>query len=171
MSKDITGQRFGRLVAVEKICANSKRKGQKRQREKWLFRCDCGNEKTVLVESVMSGHTQSCGCFREDMRGYYTRKHGMSKTRLHVIWSHMKSRCYSPSCKEYKWYGARGIKMCEEWSHEDGMANFAEWAMSSGYSDSLSLDRIDVDGDYEPSNCRWITQKQQMNNTRANICA
>lgn len=96
-------------------------------------------------------------------------KHGLSKTRIHKIWHSMYCRCYYPKTNGYKNYGGRGIKVCEEWKHLDGFINFYNWAMSHGYNDYLTLDRIDNDKDYEPSNCRWITPKEQSNHRRNNV--
>ena len=94
-------------------------------------------------------------------------KHGLTNTRIFRIWSGMKCRCYSKNFQAYKLYGGRGIKMCEEW--KDDVVAFKNWAYSHGYKDNLSIDRIDCNGNYEPSNCRWSTQKEQTNNLRRNI--
>ena len=93
-------------------------------------------------------------------------KHGMTKTRLHNIWVSMKERCNVPSVNCYKYYGGRGIKVCEEWKHS--FESFRDWALANGYTDTLTIDRIDVNGNYEPSNCRWITLKEQGSNKTNN---
>ena len=97
-------------------------------------------------------------------------KHGLSKTRLHTIWHSMYCRCNYPSTNGYKNYGGRGIKICKEWTDkENGFVNFYNWAINNGYSENLTLDRINIDGDYEPSNCKWETPKNQSNNRRNNV--
>ena len=94
------------------------------------------------------------------------KSHGMYGTRIYGIWAHIKSRCYNPSVERYKYYGGRGISMCEEW--RNSFEAFYEWAMANGYKEGLSIDRIDNNGNYEPSNCRWVTTVDQMNNTTRN---
>lgn len=94
-------------------------------------------------------------------------KHGLSKTKLHRIWRGIKYRCNVPTCKDFSHYGGRGIKVCEEWANNFG--NFSAWAMEHGYSDGLTIDRIDVDGDYSPDNCRWVTWLEQQNNKRDSV--
>lgn len=96
-------------------------------------------------------------------------KHGLSNTRLHRIWHSMYCRCYYSSTNQYKNYGGRGIKVCEEWKHMQGFINFYNWAMNNGYKENLTLDRINNDGNYEPSNCRWATKKEQSNHRTNNV--
>lgn len=96
-------------------------------------------------------------------------KHGLSKTRLHRIWHSMYCRCYYPTTNQYKNYGGKGIKVCEEWKHIEGFVNFYNWAKKNGYEENLTLDRIDNNKDYCPSNCRWITLKQQSNHRTNNV--
>lgn len=95
--------------------------------------------------------------------------HGLSKTRLHRIWHSMYCRCYYPSTNQYKNYGGRGIKVCDEWKKVEGFLRFYKWALENGYKENLTLDRINVNGNYEPSNCRWITHKEQSNNRTNNV--
>jgi len=111
----------------------------------------------------------SCGCFWYEtvpsINHEKNVRHGETKTRLHRIWSNLRFRCNNPSCYRYKDYGGRGIKVCQEWSDYE---TFRDWALNNGYSDELTIDRIDVNGNYEPSNCRWVDSKTQSNNMRVN---
>ena len=151
---DITGQRFGRLVALNVA------RQDKRGEFFWLCQCDCGNQKIVSSYKLRSGNTKSCGCLQaEHRKSGFHKTHGMTNTKLYVIWQNMKHRCSDPKNIMYKHYGGRGIKVCEEWLQ--GFAPFMEWAFSSGYSEGLSIERIDVDGNYEPKNCKWIAKTEQ----------
>lgn len=154
---DITGQRFGRLVAIKQVERNSSNKIQ------WLCQCDCGKQVKVTTGHLRSGHTKSCGCYSRDRAKEANTTHGGKHTRLYSIWSDVKKRCNNPSHAAYHRYGGRGIRICDEW--KDDFQTFRDWAMSHGYRDNLTLDRKDNDGDYEPSNCRWVTMKEQCNNT------
>lgn len=159
--KDLTGQRFNRLVVLER--AENSRSNQ----TQWLCKCDCGNTVIVRSSSLINGHTKSCGCYSDEVRKINTDRttHNKSHTRLYGIWTGMKARCYNPHVKIYKHYGGRGITICHEWRDFNAFYN---WAMSNGYADDLSIDRIDVNGDYSPDNCRWVDKITQMNNTTAN---
>ena len=151
---DITGQRFGKLTAIRRVDSV------------WECKCDCGNITYVRISYLKNGHTKSCGCKKFETKNLI---HGKSKTRLYNIWDNMKARCYRKYSDKYKWYGERGIKMCDEWLGENGFISFQDWSLSNGYQDNLTIDRIDVNGNYEPNNCRWITQKEQCLNKRDTI--
>lgn len=150
--KDLTGQRFGRLTVLERA-PNIKRYTA------WLCVCDCGTRTVVRTDHLSVGHSQSCGCFNRER----VTTHGKGNTRLYLIWTHMISRCNN---KNEPNYGGRGIAVCDEWKNE--FLKFYDWAMQNGYSDDLTIDRKNVDGNYEPGNCSWASDKEQSRNKRNN---
>jgi hypothetical protein len=160
---NLIGMRFGRLVVVDKV--DNDEHGHNR----YLCKCDCGNEKIIRGSSLKNGNTKSCGCYQKEISS--SRKpsgaiHYMSNTKLYSVWSNMKYRCYDIKNREYKRYGMRGIIICNEWKND--FISFYNWAINNGYQDNLTIDRKDNDGNYEPNNCRWITNQEQCNNKRNN---
>lgn len=161
---DITGQRFGRLVALEFSHKNKSRKTY------WNFQCDCGTIKTIRTDTVKNGSVVSCGCFSKEKASnlYKTRKpskynsDGMSRHTLYHKWQGIKRRCYNRNDSHYSRYGGRGIEMCEEWLYS--FQAFFNWSIENGWEEGLQIDRIDNDGNYEPSNCRYVTVKENCNN-------
>lgn len=139
---DLTGQRFGKLTVVEKITKRKKGKVL------WKCLCDCGQFTQPVTASLINGHSRSCGCVRT--------KHNGKGTRLYRILNGMKDRCLNVKSQYWIRYGGRGITICQEWAKD--FAIFKEWALANGYEDTLTIDRIDNDKGYCPSNCQWLTR-------------
>lgn len=167
LSFDLTGQTFGRLTVLKKAEPQNSPCGSKQTW--WLCECNCEEHNKLLVTTahLTTGHTKSCGCLRKDFGERFT-KHGDVGTRLYNTWQHMKRRCNNPKDKSYQRYGGRGITVCDEWNGQDGYIKFKQWALSNGYEDNLTIDRINNDKGYYPENCRWVNQTIQGNNTSTN---
>lgn len=163
---DLTGKKYGRLVALERAGSTAKKKAT------WLCRCDCGRMLVVVGSNLTSGNTQSCGCFDRDINSRVHTTHGGNRPgkreRLYSVWLNMRGRCTNPSRPDYKYYGGCGVEVCEEWSD---YSKFRSWAFANGYDPAAphgqcTIDRINVNGNYCPENCRWVDMKTQRHNRR-----
>ena len=150
--QNLTGQKFGQLIVIEFSHIGKSRHSY------WLCRCDCGNKTIVARGNLVGNKTKSCGCLRKETSKNKSTKHGLRYCPLYSVWNDMIHRCYNPKCKNYLYYGKRGIAVCDEW--RISLENFIKWAEANGYKENLEIDRINNDGDYEPTNCRWIMRKQ-----------
>lgn len=147
--KDYTGRTFGRLKVLERI-------SQMGESTKYSCLCSCGNYVEVSGSNLVTGATRSCGCLRSEETSKNWTKHGGCGDRLYKTWCNMLDRCRNSKNKEYSRYGGRGISVCKEWASD--YAAFRVWALTTGYTDEMTIDRIDVDKGYEPSNCQWLTK-------------
>ena len=151
------GEKYGKLTCIGK--------DETRDSRYYLFKCECGNIKSIIQDNVKSGATRSCGCLMKTHPNHVT--FGFSHTRIDNIYKAMVDRCNNPNCISYKNYGAKGIKVCDEW--ENDKLKFFEWAFANGYKKTLTLDRIDNFKGYSPENCRWVTYKEQGRNKRNTV--
>lgn len=157
--RDIQGQKFSKLLVVEKVGTN------KHGKALWKCTCDCGNEIVVDSQSLITNNTKSCGCLKLEMVRNLNKKHDLSHTHFYYVWQAMKKRCCNPNNRAYADYGGRGIKVCEEW--KESFENFYR-DMFESYIPGLTLERINANEGYSKDNCRWATSKEQMRNTRRN---
>lgn len=150
---NLKGRRYGRLIVLDDEKSTSYGKTQS------LCLCDCGKIFVALNLNIVAGKTKSCGCLKISLLIKKLTTHGQSQTRLYMIWQTMKKRCLNIKRRDYKYYGGRGIRICDEWLNN--FKSFFEWAVTHGYNDNLTIDRINNDGNYEPSNCRFVTMAVQ----------
>ena len=152
------GKKYNRLTVISFHHKENKR-------EYYLCKCDCCKEKIVNKTELVRGNVKSCGCLRKE--NCANRSHNLSNSRIYRTWTNMKARCYNKKDERYRLYGGRGIHICDEW--KNSFLSFYNWAISNGYKDNLQIDRINNDGNYEPSNCRWADRKTQCRNKQKNI--
>ncbi len=159
---NLSGKKYGKLTVISPNGRNTNGDVM------WKCKCDCGNISIVRGRNLRSGFTTSCGCNQKEAVRRANVIHGHCNTRIHRIWSAMKQRCYNPNNTAFQNYGGRGIKVCDDWLHD--FLEFESWAEKHGYDDTLTIDRMNNDGNYEPSNCRWITRAEQNKNKRPWNC-
>lgn len=160
--KDITGQRFGMLTVIQLV-----EQINPKEHRKWMCKCDCGNTHVASGAFMRTGKTTHCGCMTGVLISQKKTRHGLYKSRLYNIWRTMRQRCTENTGNQKRdTYYMKGIRVCEEWQTFD---NFMEWALENGYSDKLTIDRINNDGGYYPDNCRWVTNDVQSLNKRNTV--
>lgn len=160
---DLTGRRFGRLAVVCKAAPSA-------YSSKWVCECDCGSLITTDGAGLRYGRTKSCGCLKKENATAIAHARALphKQSPLYSVWHDMKARCANPNRDFYEIYGARGIKVCSEWS--DDFEAFYAWAVENGWKPGLTVDRIDNERGYEPGNCRIVTQREQIRNRRMTVC-
>lgn len=165
----IINKKYGKLTVIKFIERTERitKKGTKNgYKYFFLCKCECGNTKVVEWKKLKSGNTKSCGCIRKEKTSQMAMKHNLWQSKLYTRWHQIKNRCYNKNYNRYKNYGGRGIVICDEWKND--FKAFYDWAMNNGYKENLTIDRIDINGNYEPNNCRWITNYEQQHNKRNN---
>lgn len=156
---DITGNKYGKLKVISLYDDGKGRDA------KFECLCDCGNKKVAYGKDLKTGKTKSCGCIKKEYIPK-NKTHGMSKNRIYKIWAGIHQRCENENNPKYPIYGGRGIKVCDDWKE---FTPFMEWALNNGYIENLTIERKNVNGNYEPLNCIWVDLKQQANNTRKTV--
>lgn len=158
IKQDLIGKTFNRLTVIQYQNINNK--------SYWNCICSCGNHKLIYHTKLITGHTRSCGCLKSDSLKQIASTHGLSRHPLYSVYTDIKTRCYNENDKQFKDYGGRGIKVCDEWLND--FATFHDWCLSNGYAKELQIDRKNNDGNYEPDNCRFVTRSENCNNKRNN---
>ena len=161
-SIDMVGKHYGRLTVIKEV-------GRRRGAALFLCHCECGSNKEITGGDLRTGRVNSCGCLKKELVTESNTTHGLRKHRLYSIHAGMLTRCYNNKTPQYNYYGKKGIKVCDQWKNkQSGFINFYNWSIENGYKDRLTIDRINVNGNYEPNNCRWVDEKVQANNKTDN---